>query len=129
MGMQKDPASVLTMTMTAIITPQTRLEELMAASQDTVMIHLMCAASDYSASRLARAVEDVDVPLLALWTCPATDGYIPVSIIVGASDSTAVRRSLERYGYQVTAAYDSTPPADSRIATERLGQLRVLLDV
>lgn len=115
--------------MTVTLTPDTRLEELLATTGGCVAIELTCAPGQYTASRLASAVEDADAPLLGLWTRPADDGHTLVTLIVGASDSTAARRSLERYGYRVIAACDDDTAADTRIASERLGQLRVMLNV
>ncbi len=115
--------------MTAFITPETRIDELMALSDGSAVIELTCPAGEYSASRLAHAVEDADTPLLGLWVRPASDGSSCVTLLIGASDSTAVRRSLERYGYQIISTRDNGHSADQQIALERLGQLRVLLNV
>lgn len=115
--------------MTAFITPETRMDELIATSDGGAVIDLTCAASDYCASRLAHAVEDADTPLLGLWARPTPDGLSQVTLLIGAPDSTAVRRSLERYGYQIVSARDSVQAADRQVALERLGQLSVLLNV
>ena len=62
---------------------------------------MSCRPEDYSASAIARAVEDCDVQLLALTVTGMRDGEgLPVvALRVGASDTAPVERSLRRYGY------------------------------
>lgn len=83
-----------------------------------------CRREDYSASRIARAVEDCNAHLLNLNVTSfgdslsaADDGdaeelRFPVvfDIRVNHRSAGSVSRSLERYGYTVLAAADSNEP-------------------
>ena len=72
--------------------------------------HLLlgCRRDDYSASRIARAVEDCDAHLLNLNMMKDGDNAYDflVDIRVNRLSGEAVARSLERYGYDVL---DFTP--------------------
>ena len=77
---------------------------------DCSSLTVECAASDYSASSIARAVEDCDAHLLNLNVTSETaalPGNIVVDLRVNHRNAEAVSRSLERYGYMVTS-YDGT---------------------
>lgn len=73
---------------------------------------------DYSASRIAGAVEDCNAHLLNLnVTRLLTDrGQLIVDLRINHSDSSNVARSLERYGYEVI---DHGNPHDADAETER----------
>lgn len=81
-----------------------------------------CTREDYSASRIARAVEDCDAHLLNLNVTSMSkraddvsaddvyaDGYFPVifDLRINQRNVSAVCRSLERYGYTVLDAQSS----------------------
>ena len=71
---------------------------------DTTRLLVGCNASNFSASRLARAVEDCDAHLLNLnVTDLRLDPEAPlvVDLRVNRRNAEALRRSLERYGYTV----------------------------
>lgn len=65
---------------------------------------LVCRRDDYSASAIARAVEDADAHLLNLNVTSADAGPDEVSVELRVShrNTGGVARSLERYGFRVT---------------------------
>ena len=84
-----------------------RLENLFPAYGDSSTLRVACHRSDYSASKIARAVEDCDAHLLNLNVTSETDpesGHIIVELRVDHLDPESVARSLERYGYEVVCA-------------------------
>ena len=73
-----------------------------------------CRADEYSASAIARAVEDCDAHLLNLNAMPGADyGFdMVVDLRVDLAAPYAAARSLERYGYAVIdARADGDDPA------------------
>ena len=103
---------------------------MIAPRDDCSVITVDCAPEDYSASVLAHAVEDSDAHLVDLFTSPAENGRITVTLRVRHSDPTAAVRSLERYDYHVIDAHGSGNSMQSmEIATERLLSLRALMNV
>ncbi len=74
-----------------------------ATLSDTTDLLVTCTPDDYSASAIARAVEDCDAHLLSLSVNPRRDesGRLLVSLTVNRLDGTAIARSLERYGFRV----------------------------
>lgn len=82
------------------------IEQLFAPAADTSSLLVACDRRDYSASRLARAVEDADAHLLnlnvtSLLADDVPDGTVVVALRVGRRDPRPVARSIERYGYDV----------------------------
>lgn len=64
-----------------------------------------CIPSDYSASLISRAVEDVDAHLLGLWTHNDGSGKMKFTLKVGCSEPMSVAHSLRRYDYDITDWY------------------------
>lgn len=94
------------------------IEQLFAPAADTSSLLVACDRRDYSASRLARAVEDADAHLLnlnvtSLLADDAPDGTVVVALRVGRRDALAVARSIERYGYDVLDFSGDTGDDDS----------------
>lgn len=85
---------------------------------------------DYSASAIARAVEDCNAHILNLniTAQPASNtNSVVVDLRVSHRDSAAVVRSLERYGFHVTSAtIDKNDPMMSRARDNALELLRYL---
>lgn len=79
------------------------LGEMITARDDSSVVEVECAPGDYSASRIAMAVEDADTHLMDLWTTPGEHGKLLVNLRVRRVDPTSVVHSLERYGYTVTS--------------------------
>lgn len=82
---------------------------------DTSRISLCCDRADYSASRIARAVEDADVHVISLTMSPDPEitDRINVDIRITSPSAMAAVRSLERYGFDVVF-FDSPHNDDSR---------------
>lgn len=104
------------------------LGRMIAARDDSSVISVECAAADYSASRLAHAVEDSDAHLVDMLTLPAEDGRISAMLRVRRSDPTPTVRSLERYGFEVVDV-ESDRYDDSERAAMRLLELKTILNV
>ncbi len=107
--------------------------ELFAPAAEASLLLVACRRADYSASRMARAVEDADAHLLNLnVTALPADDFMPDSVVValrvGRRDATPVVRSLERYGYEVLDfASDSPADADAdSLDTARLNAAALL---
>lgn len=92
---------------------------------DWTVLTVGCTRSQYSASRIARAVEDCDAHLLNLNVTSfegagVADRSLPVviDIRVNQRNSSLVRRSLERYGFTVlnASSSDGTHPDDEALA-------------
>ena len=104
------------------------LGRMIAARDDSSIIALECAPGDYSASRIARAVEDTDAHLVDLWSTPAEGGKLRVLLRVRREDPSPAVHSLERYGYDVIWSYGSES-VDTDVAAWRLLELKTLLSV
>lgn len=104
------------------------LGRMLAPRDDSSVLTVECPASDYSASRLAHAVEDADAHLVDMWSVPAPDGRVAVTLRVSHLDPSSVAHNLERYGYEVTSAYGDTE-LDAEVAAERLLALQMMLNI
>lgn len=101
-----------------------REERLFPAVEECSELSVACFRTDYSASRIARAVEDVDAHLLNLnvTSVVTPHGEVVVDLRVNRRSAASVARSLERYGYRVVDIRDSgDAPLDS--LGERVGEL------
>lgn len=103
------------------------LGRMLPGRDDCCVVEISCAPGDYSASHIARAVEDADVHLVDLISTPAADGRLNVLLRVRCEDPTAVTHSLERYGYRVEWTNGHELPAE--VSEERLLALRTLINV
>lgn len=95
---------------------------------DCSVIEMECAPADYSASRIAHAVEDTDVHLVDLLTNPGEEGRLRVTLRVRCDDPLATVHSLERYGYTVTDTHGHEEAA-ATAAIERLLGLQAMINV
>ncbi len=99
---------------------------------DSSRLLVGCSREDYSASRIAHAVEDCDAHLLNLNVTSFNTGYdadtyyadnskFPVvfDIRVSHRNADSIMRSLERYGYTVLDTKDA-PGADNDTVRERI---------
>lgn len=101
---------------------------LLTARDDSSEITVECYPEEYSASRLAHAVEDADAHLVDLLTGPLPEGMLRVTLRVRREDPSPVVNSLERYGYHVTDS-SGAGYGDAEVALERLLELNTLLNV
>lgn len=93
--------------------------------EDVSRLLAACLPADYSASRIARAVEDADARLLNLNV--TTDGLslenrVVFELRVNHRSPLAVARSLERYGYDVLDV-DNKALAEDALTASRLAEL------
>lgn len=96
-------------------------------------LSVRCFRSDFSASRIARAVEDVDAHILNMnVTSEITPlGEVIVDLRVSHRNVTAVAHSLERYGYEVhhIASESLENDADNEVTASRIAELMAHLNV
>lgn len=104
------------------------LNSIISPRDDSSIIEIEVAPADYSASRIARAVEDADVHLVDLLTNPGEDDMLRVTLRVRTVDPSAVVNSLERYGFVVTDTF-AEENRNLETAFERLLSLNTLLKV
>lgn len=90
--------------------------EALIPRDDSSIVEIECAPADYSASRIAHAVEDADAHLVDLLTEPGEGGNLRVTLRVRRENPSGVVSSLERYGYTVT-------DVESRITPDNDDQL------
>jgi len=105
-------------------------ERIFPPLDDCSELSVACYRSDYSASRISRAVEDADAHLLNLnVTSEVTPaGEVVVDLRVSHRDAGAVSRSLERYGYTtltIRSGFDQL----QEVAADRLAELMVHMQV
>lgn len=96
--------------MTKDLTPK----DLIISDFDTLFPHLDdesyilvgCRSTDYSASLIARAVEDCNAQVLNLnvTALPGNNNDLVVSVRINHRDPSLVVRSLDRYGFDVIDA-------------------------
>ncbi|MDE5979918.1 MAG: hypothetical protein K2L39_02350 [Muribaculaceae bacterium] len=86
---------------------------------------LSCSPADYSASSIARAVEDCDAQLLGLSVTGMRDdsGLPVIALRVNVRDASGVARSLRRYGYDPFFVGSAPDSAMRRRAQERANEL------
>lgn len=92
----------------------------------------MCLPVDYSASRIARAVEDADAQLLNLNITSDTLGMenrVVFELRVDHRSPMAVARSLERYGYEVADVMGVGGESLDGCLSDRVANLIRLLEV
>lgn len=104
------------------------LSRQIAPRYDCSIIELECAPQDYSASILARAVEDTDAHLVDLLTSPMDEGLLRVTLRIRCEDPSAAAHSLERYGYNVLETHGNDHAVASA-SLERLLGLQALINV
>lgn len=91
-----------------------RLWHLMPPRQEASVITVVCRPSDFSASALARAVEDSNAHLLNMNVTAdkRDDGNMTIELRTSLRHADATVRSLARYGFEVVASR-SFPDEDS----------------
>lgn len=95
---------------------------------DATTLTIACDSLDYSASAIARAVEDCDAHLLNLNVTGEGDpGQVVADLRVNRRNGLSVARSLERYGFTVVAV-DDAPSAlvDDTLRDRVNGLLRLI---
>ncbi len=107
------------------------LERLFPPMEEASTLLLSCLPSDYSASRIARAVEDCDAHLVNLNVTAdgsRLDNRVVCELRVSHRNPASVARSLERYGYEVVDT-DVRSLASDEVAAERVAELLHYLEI
>lgn len=105
------------------------LGNLVTPRDDASVITVECTPADYSASLIARSVEDVNVHLVDLISHPSEhEGTLLVTLRVRTLDPSPVMRSLERYGYTVLDA-PRDDQRDALLLRERIAALNAFINV
>lgn len=114
-----------------VLPAEPSLERLFPPREESSRLLVSCLPSDYSASRIARAVEDADAHLLNLNVTSdgeRLDNRVVAELRVSHRSPLAVARSLERYGYEVVDV-EHASLADDPLASERLNELMYYIDL
>lgn len=99
---------------------------------DWSTLTLTCARGQYSASTLARAIEDCDAHVLNLNVTGMTHGDTDNPVIevrISHTNPMPVVRSVARYGYEVLATKSSSASENDDVAIDRLHHLMRWLEV
>lgn len=98
---------------------------LFPAVDEACELIIECARHDYSASIIARAVEDCNAHVLNLNVRADNrpDNRISVSVRINHSSGEAVARSLARYGYDVTEIIGGDTDPLTETTKERINEL------
>lgn len=99
-------------------------------SADSSELTVMCRREDYSASVIARAVEDADAHLLNMNVTSEVprEGYVAVDLRISHRNAGAAASSLERYGLTVTAIHSGFD-AEAEVTARRIDELMANLNV
>ncbi len=108
-----------------------QVDELYPALEGSSHLLIGCRRSDYSASRIAHAVEDCDAHLLNLnmMTDDSQNYDMLVDIRVNRLSGEAVARSLARYGYDVLNFTPGSDSSDDSTLRRRVDELLRYLNV
>ena len=108
-----------------------QVDELYPAHEGSSHLLIGCGRNDYSASRIARAVEDCDAHLLNLNVMvDESEAYdMLVDIRINHISGEAVARSLMRYGYEVLEFTPGGAPGDDSTFRRRVDELLRYLNV
>lgn len=99
--------------------------------EEECSLTVCCIPGQFSASAIARAVEDCDAHLINLNVTSdhTPDGELVVELRINHRNGEAVARSLERYGYRVTALSGALDGGAHTVTRERIGALLHYLDI
>lgn len=92
--------------------------------EESVELSMECEAGEFSASRIARAIEDCDAHLLNMnvTSKKGDGGVMTVMLRAGMRNVALAISSLERYGYRVVEVYGSDSNGDSTLS-ERINDM------
>lgn len=125
---RKDDTSVQNLEVSS--STEARLARLFPFVGDSSTLVLSCPKGDYSASRIAHAVEDCDAHLLNLNVTAdraESDGRLIVELRVSHRNPESVGRSLERYGYEVIDFVGGDDSDDDSLMRSRYEELMMYL--
>lgn len=117
--------------MTAKVSKIYTLEELFPVTGEESSLLIACRRHDYSASRIARAVEDCDAQLINLNVLGVEmEGVeLVVQLRIDRRHSTDVARSLARYGFEILNWSDPQEELHNEVLSERIDHLFRYLDM
>ncbi len=106
---------------------------LMPPMDEASRLVVACHPGDFSASAIARAIEDTNAHLVNLNVTERRldDGRLTVELRTNHRNPAAAARSLERYGFEVLdhdGSPDSADPADEMLR-DRADQLLRILEI
>lgn len=106
------------------------IDRLMPFSPDSSRFLVLCHRSDYSAGRIAQAIEDSNANVLNLNVTSDTraDDRIVVDVRVDRKNIDSIARSLARYDYIVEGMTEADDIIEER-DRERVAELLRMLDV
>lgn len=125
---RKDDTSVQNLEVSS--STEARFARLFPFVGDSSTLVLSCPKGDYSASRIAHAVEDCDAHLLNLNVTAdraESDGRLIVELRVSHRNPESVGRSLERYGYEVIDFVGGDDSDDDSLMRSRYEELMMYL--
>ncbi|MBD5179269.1 MAG: hypothetical protein HDR45_02855 [Bacteroides sp.] len=110
------------------------MARLMPPMQESSRLVVACRPADFSASAIARAVEDTNAHLVNLNVTSRRldDGRLTVELRTNHRSASAAVRSLERYGYEVLeldSAADPAADATDEMLRNRAANLLHLLEI
>ncbi len=107
------------------------LEMLMPPLQESSRLVVACYPANFSASVLARAIEDTNAHLVNLNVTARRldDGRLTVELRTNQRNSSAAARSLERYGYEVIATDGGESPEAESHLRDRAAELLHILEL
>lgn len=99
-------------------------------SPDASRFTVVCRREDYSAGRIAQAIEDCNAHVLNLnvTSLPAGEGKVAVDIRVDRKNTASIARSLARYDYIVAGEYGAEETVDEG-DRERVAELLRYIDI
>ena len=106
------------------------INELFPPVEDESRYIIGCSRADYSASAIARAVEDCNAQVLNLnvTALPSEDYDLVIFLRVNHRSTEAITRSLERYGYSVLQAHSSSEQVNEQML-DRVNELLRYLEI
>jgi hypothetical protein len=114
-----------------LLTPMEKAMLLAPRHDEVSELLLSCHPSNYSASAIARAVEDCDAQLLGLSVTGMRDdsGFPVVALRINVRDASGVERSLQRYGFNTIFAGSAPDSALTVRAREHANELLHYLEI
>lgn len=106
-------------------------EALLPRRSDSCELLVACLPDAYSASAMARAVEDCNAQLLALSVTSMRDaaGRPVVMLRVNTRNAASIERSLARYGYETIFSRGDLSEGEQTEARARINELLRYLEM
>lgn len=107
------------------------MARLMPPLQEATRLVVACHPAEFSASAIARAIEDTNAHLVNLNVTSRRldDGRLTIELRTNHRNASAAVRSLERYGYEVLALDSpdtASDPADEMLRSRAANLLHIL---